>query len=81
MIMLNPADLFGSGSDLNLRSRILQRLRSEKINDQVIGIIRNGVEKFIYNERIVLSGLEKKHLLSEVIKSVLAEMSRQLDEA
>ena len=77
--MLNPGDLFSSGSYLDLRGRVLQRLRSAKINDQVFELVQNAYESALDLDNLVLSRLEKRRLLAEILKTVLDDMNQRLD--
>ena len=78
--MLNPNSAFASGSYLGVRGRVLERLRSTTINDEVLKVVENGFEKALELENLVLSRVEKKLLLADVSKEVLDEISRRLDD-
>ncbi len=78
--MLNSQSGFSSDSYLDLQGRILQRLRHAKINDQVFEVLQNAYEKALSVDELVLNRIEKKRLLGDVMKSVFAEMNKQLDE-
>lgn len=78
--MLNSGSAFGSGSYYDLRGRVLQRLRLAKINDELFSVVENAYEKALAVDNLVLSRVEKKRLLADVLKSVLADMNRRLDE-
>jgi hypothetical protein len=81
MKMLNPDGIPGSGSYIDLRGRILRRLRSAKIKDQVLEIAQNAYEKALASDNLVLSRAERKRLKADVLKSIFAEMNKQLDES
>ena len=76
--MLNSDD--HSGSYFDLRRRLLQRLRSAKVKDQVFELVQNAFEKALEVDNLVLSRLERKRLLREVLKAVVEDMNKQLDE-
>jgi len=76
--MLNPSGAFGSGSYLDLRGRVLQRLRTARINDQVFELVHTAYESALAAENLVLSRAEKRRLLQEALKSVIADMNRKL---
>jgi hypothetical protein len=78
--MLNLDGLPSFGPPLDLPGRILQRLRSEKVNDQVIMVVKNACENALTIEKMVLSRAEKKLLMEKVLKSVFAEINKELDE-
>ena len=79
--MLNP---FGSqqypGSYINLQKRMLQRVQSAKINDQIFEVVQKALDDAIRAENVILIRLEKKRLLSQILKVVLDDMLRKLDD-
>ena len=79
--MLNP---FGSqqvpGSYVNLQKRMLQRVQSLKIDDQIFEVVKRAYEVALNEERILLSRPERKRLLSQLLKLVLDDMMKKLDD-
>jgi hypothetical protein len=79
--MLNP---FGPqqvpGSYIDLRKRMLQRVQSMKINDQIFEVIQRAYEDALKTENILLSRPERKRLLAQIIKLVLDDMIKKLDD-
>ena len=79
--MLNP---FGSqqvpGSYVNLQKRMLQRVQSAKIDDQIFEVVTRAYEVALNEEGILLSRPERKRLLSQILKLVLEDMTRKLDD-
>ena len=79
--MLNP---FGSqqvpGSYVNLRKRMFQHVQDLKINDQIFEVVKNAYEQALSRENIVLSRPERMRLLSQIMKMVLDDMSKKLDQ-
>ena len=79
--MLNP---FGSqqvpGSHVNLQKRMLQRIQSAKIDDQIFEVVQKAYEIALQEEGILLSRPERKRLLSQLLKSVLDDMIKKLDD-
>ena len=79
--MLNP---FGSqkvpGSYVNLQKRMLQRIQSAKIDDQIFEVVKQAYEVELDKEGILLNQPERKRLLSQLLKLVLEDMTRKLDE-
>ena len=79
--MLNP---FGSqqvpGSYVNLQKRMLQRIQSAKIDDQIFEVVTRAYEVALNEEGILLSRPERKRLLSQILKLVLEDMTRKLDD-
>jgi hypothetical protein len=78
--MQNP---FGSpedpGSYVDLRKRMLQRVRSFKVNDQILEVIQVAYDNALKEEHIILSSPERKRMLSQISKSVLEDMIKKLD--
>ena len=78
--MLDPFDPNkNTGSYVNLQRRIFQRVQSSGINDQIIESVRKSYEDAINAEIIVLSRSEKRRLFSQVVKLVLEDMLKELD--
>ncbi len=76
--MLNLADAMNSNSYKNLRSRVLARLRAARINDQVFELVQGAYENALSADNLVLSRVEKRRLLADVLKSVLGEMNNRI---
>jgi hypothetical protein len=79
--MLNP---FGSqrvpGSYVNLQERMLQRIQAAKTDDQIFEVVKRAYEVALNEEGILLSRPERKRLLSQLLKLVLEDMIRKLDD-
>jgi len=79
--MLNPfAPKQDPGSYIDLRKRMLQHVQSMKINDQIFKVIQNAYEHAVITENVVLSRAEKNRMLSQIIKAVLEDMIKKLDD-
>ncbi len=76
--MLNLADAMNSNSYRNLRKRVLGHLQAAKINDQVFELVQGAYENALSADGLVLSRVEKRRLLADVLKSVLGEMGDRL---
>jgi len=77
--MLSPFDPNkDSGSYINLRQRIFQRVHSSEINDQIIKIVRESCENAINAENIELSRGERKRLGSQIVRLVLEDAIKKL---
>ena len=80
--MLNP---FGPQQDpnlssyLNLKRRMLQKVQDSKVNDQIFEIVRKAFEDALNQENVVLSRPERMRLFSQILKSVLEDMVRKLE--
>jgi len=79
--MLNPFESQpDSGSYVNLQKRMLKKVQSAGVNDHVIEVLRKAYEDALTNENIVLSRPERKRLLKQIIKLVLEDMVKKLDD-
>ncbi len=78
--MLTSSSVPGPNSFGELRLRILKRLRAGKVNDQLLGVLQAAYEHAFAPEHLVLSQVEKKRLMRDVLKSVIEDVSRQLEE-
>ena len=61
------------------KKRVIQSMQSAKVNDQIFETAQKLFEKALASENIVLSRPEKDRLLSEILKSVLTDMLKKLD--
>ena len=79
--MKNP---FGSEEDplpyfINLRERMIERVKSAKVNDQIFQVVQKAYEDALKRENIVLSRPERQRLLSQILRHVLDDMVKKLD--
>ena len=74
--MLNSGRMHGSYTEL--RWRVLRHLNAAHIDDRVFELIQAAYSSALAEERLVLSTAEKRRLLADVLKSVLADMNRRL---
>jgi hypothetical protein len=78
--MLNP---FGSdpdsGSYVDLRKRILNRVQSRKIEDQVIELAQKVFEDALAAEKVVLSQPEKERLFSQIMRTIFDNVLGRFD--
>ena len=84
--MLNP---FGPQQDpglfsyVNLKKRILQNVKAARVDDQIFEVVKKAYEDSLNKENgvIWLARFERKRLLAQVMKQVLSDMVRKLDES
>ncbi len=76
--MLNLADAMNLNSYKNLHSRVLARLRAARINDQIFELVQGAYENALSADNLVLSRVERRRLLADVLKSVLGEMNNRI---
>jgi len=80
--MKNP---FGPEPDpfpsyVNLQKRMLQHVQATKVNDQIFEVVQKSFEEALRFENIVLSLPERKRMLLQILKSVLQDMIKKLDD-
>ena len=79
--MLNPFDSNkDNGSYVNLQKRIFQRVQSSEINNQIIEAVHKSYDDAINAENVELSRDESKRLLSQVLRLVLEDLNKKLDD-
>ena len=80
--MKNPfgPELEPLSSYVNLKKRMLQHVQSAKVNDRIFQVVQKSFEDALKLENIVLSLAERKRMLSQILKSVLEDMIKKLDE-
>ena len=67
------------GPYFDLKKRMLEKVQSAKVNDQIFEVVQQAYEHAIRSENIVLSRSEKQRLLFQILKSVLEDMVKKLD--
>ena len=69
-----------SGSYTNLKERIFQQIQAAGINDRIFESVKKAYEEALVRENVILSRPERKRLLSQVLKLVLDDMSKKLED-
>ena len=69
----------GLSSYVDLKKRMLQKVQALKVNDQIFLAVQNAFEQAMNTENIVLSRPERKLLFLQILKSVLEEMVKKLE--
>jgi hypothetical protein len=75
---MNSGDPWQSGSYEDVRGRLLQQLRAAHVSDRVFELIQAAVNAALAEDNLVLSQVEKRRLLADVLKTVLEEMNKRL---
>jgi hypothetical protein len=78
--MFGPLSFPQSSSYFDLKKRILQRMQSAKIEDEIFNAVAKIFEQALAAENIVLSRPEKARLLRQMLKPVLTDMVAKLDD-
>jgi hypothetical protein len=79
--MKNP---FGSqqvpGSYFDLQKRMLQKIQDAKVDDHIFEIVQMAYEEALTAENIILSRTERKRLLAQILRLVLDDMLKKMDD-
>jgi hypothetical protein len=80
--MKNP---FGPDPDsfhsyVNLKQRMVALVRGKKVYDQIFQVVQNAYDEALKTENIVLSRAEQKHMFSQILRLMLEDMLKKLDE-
>ena len=81
--MKNP---FGPEPDpfpffINLKERVIERVTTANVNDQIFQVVQKAYDDALKRENIVLSSTERQRLLSQVLRHVLEDMVKKLDQS
>ena len=84
--MLNP---FGPQQDpglhsyIDLKKRVLREVKAARVDDQIFEVVQKAFEDALKKDNVVilLARFERKRLLAQVMKQVLSDMVRKLDES
>jgi hypothetical protein len=80
--MQNPPgrDPESSNSYVNLKQRILRLVQGKRVYDQIFQVVQNAYEQALEEEQIVLSRAERKRMFAQILRAMLDDMIRKLDE-
>ena len=79
--MLNPfASQPDPGSYLDLRKRMFQHVQLLLVNDKIFDVVKNAYEHALISEDVVLSRAERDRMLSQIMKMVLEDILKKLDD-
>ena len=67
-----------SGSYAGIRRRILARIKSSGIAEQISASVQKTYDDALQSENIVLSKAERKHLMADVLDQLLDDVSSQM---
>ena len=78
--MKNPfGDQKIPGSYHNLKERMYKKV-SANVNEQVFEIMMKAYENALYEENVALSRPERKRLFSQIVKMMMEDMLKKLDD-
>ena len=79
--MLNPfASQPDPGSYIDLRKRMFQHVQLLLVNDKIFDVVKNAYEHALISEDVVLSRAERDRMLSQIMKMVLEDILKKLDD-
>ncbi len=78
--MFNSLDSQPDGTYIGLQKRMLKRVQAAGVGDRIIEIVRTAYEDALKTENIVLSRVERKRLLEQILKLVLEDTTRKLED-
>lgn len=67
-------------SYLNLKKRMLHAVKAAKVYDQIFQVVQSAYEDALKEENIVLTRAEQKRMLSQILRLMLGDMLKKLDE-
>ena len=78
----NPQQDPNVSSYINLKKRILNDIKAAKVEDQIFEVVQKAYEDALNkgNPVILLARNEKKRLLAQIMKQVLSDMVRKLED-
>ena len=81
-MMLNPFGPqreSGLSSYVNLKKRMLQKVQTAQVHDQIFQAVQYAFEQALNTENVILSRPERKKLFAQILKAVLEDMVQKLD--
>ncbi len=76
-----PVEDPGLYSYVNLQKRVLKSLQEKRIYDQIFSTVKKTFEESLRKENVQLTSIEKKHMLTQVMKQVLTGMLSKLEDS
>ena len=76
-----PVDDQGLYSYVNLQKRVLKSLQEKRIYDQIFSTVKKTFEESLRKENVQLTSIEKKRMLTQVMKQVLTGMLSKLEDS
>jgi hypothetical protein len=70
----------GLPSYVDLKKRMLQHVQSLQVNDQIFNVVQVAYENALKEANVVLSRPERQRMFSQILKSVLEDMLKKLNE-
>lgn len=67
-----------TGSFLNVRARLLKKVRASGVADQISALLEETFESALKSENLAISQLEKNVLLADISAQVLNELAVQI---
>ncbi len=61
-----------------LKDRVHRRLKEQKIDDKIFGVVKDAYTKLLKSENIILSRTERNRLLRDILKDELSDMLAEI---
>jgi len=71
----------GLYSHANLQKRVLKSVQEKRIYDQIFSTVQKSFEEALKKENVQVTSLEKKRMLTQIMKQVLTAMLSKLDDS
>lgn len=69
-----------SGSYVNPQKRMLEKVQAAEVNHHIIEVVGKAYEDALTNENIELTRPERKRLLKQIIKLIMEDVIKKLDD-
>jgi len=67
-------------SYVNLKKRMLALVQTGQVYDQIFQVVQSAYEDALKAENIVLSHAEQKRMFAQILRAMLEDMIKKLDE-
>ena len=67
-------------SYVNLKKRMLALVQTGKVYDQIFQVVQKAYDDALKTENVLLSSAEKKHMFFQILRAMLEDMIKKLDD-
>lgn len=64
-----------TGSFLNVRSKVLKKMRASGVSDRIATLLEETFESLLSSENLVINKLERKILMADISAQILNELA------
>ena len=76
--MSNSLDSYPNNAS-DISKRMIQRMRQEKIDEQILGILQQVFEKALYEDHLILSRPMRVRMFRQSMKAILTDLITKID--